>query len=364
MHTEIPRFFMGTSTKNGFYGFPRDYYETDPAAHAFLIKSGPGTGKSTLLRGVAADFRKTGETVEEILCSSDPDSLDGIYFPARRVCVFDATAPHILEPREWGLKEEIISLGDALDTEALVKQREEIARATAQNTAAHARARRLLAGVSELFADRVTLSETALNPSAVSHIAARLAETELKKPATPCALTGTQRRFLSAVTPKGLLTCFDTPAALCPRVILLDDPFFAAVSALLEQLKSAAERRGLPAILCPHPLSPDRIAHLLLPSAGVAFVSAEKGGEAFSPTRKLHLKRCYEQAALNTNKNRTAFEKKCEHALLSAAVEALAEAKKTHDFIEIPYKSAMNFKKANKAKAALYQRISAFLPQA
>ena len=375
MQPEISRFFMGTSSKTGFVGFPRDLIDVDPRAHAFLIKSGPGTGKSTLMRALAADFRAQGEPVEELYCSSDPDSLDGIVLPARHVCVLDATAPHALEPKTWGVKEEIVSLGDALNTSLLAKQAEDVACAAAQNAAAHARARRLLAGVSELHFDRTRLFENALCAPSVARIVARLAETELnparaekidnpaENSAAPTPQTCVQRRFLSAVTPKGVLTFFDTPAALCARVIVLDDPGFAAASAVLDGLQAVAAARRLPAIACPHPLYPEHTAHLLFPTAGVAFVSAENGGAAFSPARTLHLKRCYDDALLSANKQRAAFDKKAERALLSAAVEALADAKSAHDLLEIPYKSAMNFKKIKAVKTALYQRISAFSPQ-
>ena len=364
MQPQIPRFFMGTSTENGFCGFPRDLYNADETGFAFLIKSGPGTGKSTLLRALAADFRKKGETVEEFSCSSDPDSLDGIHLPARRVCVFDATAPHVIEPQAWGVKEDTVSLGGALDLAALAAKREDIAAAHAQNAAAHARARRFLAGVSELRADREALATRALDTVKTAAVAARLAKTELSAPSRPCAFAGVQRRFLSAVTPRGVLSYPETVSLLCPRIIVLDDPFAVAAKTVLRALFAAAETRDLPVIFCPDPLCLADPAHLLLPSLGVAFVTADNRFKIQHPARTLHLKRCYDEAALKANKNRTAFDKKAEHALLSTAVEALRDAKIAHDLLEIPYKSAMDFKKVEAAKNALYQRISAFSPRA
>ncbi len=363
MQPQIPRFFMGTSTKSGFCGFPRDLFENDPTAHAFLIKSGPGTGKSTLLRALATAFRAQGETVEEYACSSDPDSLDGIVFSARRVCVFDATAPHVIEPQMWGVKEEIVSLGDALDSAALAAKQAEIAAAQTQNAAAHARARRFLSGVATLRADRLSLAARALNEEKLRKTAARLIKTELSAATHPVPVCGEQRRFLSAVTPKGLLSYPETVPMLCSRVLALDDPFGAAAPTLLEALRAAAAQNNLPRIVCPHPLCPDRLAHLLLPSVGVAFVTVDRTFAFAQPTRTLHLRRLYDETVVKANKNRTAFDKKAEHDLLSAAVAALNEAKIAHDLLEIPYKSAMNFKKVETVKTALYQRISAFQKQ-
>ena len=72
------QFFMGANTPQGFYGFLDDLYDPDDGWRAFLIKSGPGTGKSSLMRRVLEHAVAQGEEPEAILCSSDPDSLDGV----------------------------------------------------------------------------------------------------------------------------------------------------------------------------------------------------------------------------------------------------------------------------------------------
>ncbi len=363
MNTEIPRFFMGTSTKNGFIGFPKDLYISHPDAHAFLIKSGPGTGKSTLMRSLAAMFRENGELVEEYTCSSDPDSLDGIHLPARHVCVFDATAPHVLEPEQWGIKEEIVSLGDALNPSLLSAKRETINNTKSQNAAAHARARRYLTGACAAFEDRGILSARARNDKTIQKIASRLVQTELTKPTHPVDFSGEQRRFLSAVTPKGFCTYSETVSLLCPRILLLDDPFSAAAPALLNELCLAAAKRDLPRILCPHPLSQSTISHLLFPSLGTAFVTADRTFSILHPSRTLHLRRAYDETVIAANKNRAAFDKKVEREMILAATEALKNAKEAHDLLESPYKSAMNFEKIDSIKTALYQRILGFPAQ-
>ena len=53
--------------------------------------------------------------MEEILCSSDPDSLDALILPEWKVSIADGTAPHILEPRYPAVSESILSFGDFLD---------------------------------------------------------------------------------------------------------------------------------------------------------------------------------------------------------------------------------------------------------
>ena len=75
------RYFLGCNSREGFFTlFPQF---TRPAAgwRCILIKGGPGTGKSTLMKKVVRTAAGRCHPVEEIHCSSDADSLDGAIFP-------------------------------------------------------------------------------------------------------------------------------------------------------------------------------------------------------------------------------------------------------------------------------------------
>ena len=69
----------------------------DPAqAQAiYILKGGPGCGKSSLMHRVAQRAEEAGESVEYIQCSGDPDSLDAILLPGRKTAIVDGTAPHV-----------------------------------------------------------------------------------------------------------------------------------------------------------------------------------------------------------------------------------------------------------------------------
>ena len=64
----------------------------------YLIKSGPGCGKSTLMKRLAQAAEQQGQPIEKIHCASDPDSLDGVVFLQKHAAILDATAPHVVEP--------------------------------------------------------------------------------------------------------------------------------------------------------------------------------------------------------------------------------------------------------------------------
>ena len=88
------RFFLGANAPGGF----RSLYDhfTDPATdHLYIIKSGPGSGKSTFMKTVGRAVHEAGHSVEYIHCSGDPDSLDGVYFPDFHTGYVDGTSPHV-----------------------------------------------------------------------------------------------------------------------------------------------------------------------------------------------------------------------------------------------------------------------------
>ena len=75
------QYFVGANSPQGFYSLYDQLLPPETANAIYIIKGGPGCGKSTLMRQVAAQATQAGETAEYILCSGDPDSLDGVVLP-------------------------------------------------------------------------------------------------------------------------------------------------------------------------------------------------------------------------------------------------------------------------------------------
>lgn len=117
--------FPGGNTSLGFYSF-YDYIIGDDAKRVFLLKGGPGTGKSTFMKRIGKELQEKGIDLEYHWCSSDFNSLDGLVLPAHGVAIIDGTAPHVTDPLYPGAVDEIINLGDYWDQEKLVLHRDEI----------------------------------------------------------------------------------------------------------------------------------------------------------------------------------------------------------------------------------------------
>ena len=70
--------FAAANSGKGFCSFYGEIFSPERTERRYLIKGGPGTGKSSLMRRVAGEAEKRGYGVEYYRCSSDPTSLDAI----------------------------------------------------------------------------------------------------------------------------------------------------------------------------------------------------------------------------------------------------------------------------------------------
>ena len=93
------RYFPGANTGRGFIGhFEAIVPPWSEPHYTYVLKGGPGVGKSTLMKKCAAIARANGFTVEEFRCASDPESFDAVRIPQRRLVLLDGTAPHTIDP--------------------------------------------------------------------------------------------------------------------------------------------------------------------------------------------------------------------------------------------------------------------------
>ena len=115
-------FFAAANTEVGFVCYFDELFYSDNIGRRYIIKGGPGTGKSTLMRRIAERARSAGRDVCTFYCSSDTSSLDGIIIDGR-IAVLDGTAPHTADTRLPGARDEIINLGGYWDS-ALLRAKE------------------------------------------------------------------------------------------------------------------------------------------------------------------------------------------------------------------------------------------------
>lgn len=347
------KYFMGTNSSVGFFSLFDEIYDPFGDNKAYIIKGGPGTGKSGLMKKVASKATKKGLSCDLVYCSSDPNSLDAVIIPELKACVIDGTAPHVVEPKFVGCVEELVNIGQYWDSEKLHKNAQEIRDVCLENSSYHQRAQKFLSASSALLADSKKIVSQNTDYDKLSKYAIRLARRELG-----CEVHDnvSKKRLLTGVTPEGVLTFEETIKNNCERVIAIDDNIGDASEKILELLSEYARGCGYGAIICPSPTSLTGVDQLLIPELSLAFVR-EQTIKNIMPVRKIHSRRFMDAVELKNHKYRMSFNKKAATDLQNEAVKLLKQAKETHDTLESYYISAMNFDGVNEETKKLIKKI-------
>ncbi len=317
-------FFLGANSKEGFVSLlPALQGEN---RRIYTVKGGPGCGKSTLMARLAA---RLGGECERIYCSSDPNSLDGVLLPG--MAIVDGTAPHVCEPGFPGCDGDYLPLPPPINAPALAKKAPALYALRAASKSHYAQAYRALKGAALVREGRREQLAPLLTRDPLTRLPALLRE--VPKGPGPGSL---RRRFLDGLTPKGPLCLWDTVTQNDSRVIALEDDC-GLCAPLLAGLLEGALQRGQLVYGCYDPLEPDRLLHLLLPVAGLAFVTRREA-LPFAPSRTVHPLAAVDGDALRQHRASLKLKARMEQELLAEACSHLAAAHALHDRMEEIYK--------------------------
>ncbi|MBR6311432.1 MAG: hypothetical protein IKR51_00470 [Oscillospiraceae bacterium] len=315
-------YFLGANTCSGFCSVFEDFASEETTEKLYVIKGGPGCGKSGFMRSVASALLDNGLDVEFFPCSGDPDSLDGIYIPELKTAYLDGTAPHVIEPMSAGVTGNYVSFAQFYDGAISGGERERILGLTRGYKAAYAEAYRALKAYGALRGEQELPSEAA---DAARERVRRLTRQLLgkRRGGRPRIKT----RFLDAFTHKGRIFLTDTLAGGCEEIILLDNSLGLAHEAL-EACASEAQRLGAGIVRCPDALFPDKLLGGLVPSACCAFIAADKRLARALRGRHVRLD------AIAARYGMKPFSSEAGDVLLREAQESLSRAKSLHDALE------------------------------
>lgn len=350
-------FFLGASTPAGFHSLFSELHSPEDGQTLYILKGGPGTGKSTFMKKIAAECEKRGHYYERIHCSSDPKSLDAVIIPSLKVSIADGTAPHVLEPKYPGISEKLIDLGVFRDDGILNKNRDRVIELTDENKEQHKSCTAFLSAAKSAANDNTAVALSALRIARVHKFAEKLAEAKLI--AGSDKRTVLKKRFLSALTPEGLVIFRDSFSGLCENKVILQDSFGCAASVIIKILALRAQELGIGGIISYCPLSPEmKPEHLIFPELSLGFYTANRHHpDDFGKVLNIDCKRLYDTDILSRHKNRIAFNNRSKDELITAAINKLAAAKHIHDELEKYYIEATDFNKMSEHTEKLIDKI-------
>lgn len=353
MNESFIGYFLGSSGCGDFFSlFDALTPPNDLEWYTYILKGGPGTGKSTLMKALAARAQENDIPCEKICCASDPDSLDAVIFPELKACVVDGTAPHTLDPKYPGATAEIINLGKFREGE-LVAQREKIAALTDANLTHHARARRFIDAAFGIFRDAAAVEKNCILPQKALRYAARLAARVMPAPSQSGNSKVTWRLF-DAVTPKGYI--FNGTPPLETAVVFVDD--FGAVSGqIIDKIRFYALEKGYDIIESPS-ISGGSVKHIIIPEVCAGFFTSDFLCPVhIEGARYVRISRFTDTDAMRERRARLSFSKKAALELMGEAVSSLKKAGGIHDELEKIYIGATDFEFVNLQLGLIFEKL-------
>ncbi|MBE6664759.1 MAG: hypothetical protein E7603_00880 [Ruminococcaceae bacterium] len=347
----MEKYFAAANTEAGFFSLFDEVFSSQRLRRIYILKGGPGTGKSTLMKNIGFMAENRGFEVEYICCSSDPHSLDGIIIPSLSVAVLDGTAPHITDPVYPGVTEHTVNLEEALDCEALTKKREEIISLIRSKKEAYRTAYRFLSAAGILEKERDALTETFFLREKAEAAVKRLLDSfrHIEK--------GEQKhRYISAISCDGVQR-LDTLRRHAKKFFAVTDKYgFGRY--FMNTLYEAVCTEKLAATVCSSPLNFAHKEAIFLEGENVLFMLADEK-EAENADKIINCMRFIRKEAVSERKGRLRFFGKCEEAILEGALSALAEAGKFHKKAEKIYSACVDFSEIDAIKMKMISEIFA-----
>lgn len=326
----VKTYFLGANSKQGFYSL----YDQFPPAGAFLhiIKGGPGTGKSGFMRRIGEAAEKHGFDVEYVLCSGDPDSLDGVYIPELGAAWVDGTAPHVGEPRCFAVDADYVNIGQFLTLPFTAEEKYYVNQISRSYKALYDKAYGYICAAAAL--------RSAAVPSPLSDKEAASAEKKINAAFDRIhgvTATGTaieQTRFIRAASCLGDYRLCNEISKLCKLIYRLEGAA-VHISAALKYAAAEARLRGLDTICCPSPVDPEQLEAVLIPGLSLAFV----GFGDYENAQRIKI------GGTIPKEDRAELREaaKLDRKLMELAYLKLRQAKALHDQMESVYKAHMDF---------------------
>lgn len=344
MAGKILNYYAGGNTARGFHSL----YDSNLQGldRVYILKGGPGTGKSSLMKKIGHEWAEKGLDIEFLHCSSDTSSIDGVLISALKVGIVDGTAPHVIEPKAPGAVEQYINLGEAWNVQILATHKKAIQKLTNQINHAYKQAYATFKQALDIHDDWEKIYIDNMDFEKADQLTNKLIQSFFGKIKLN-KKSDVRHRFLGAATPEGAVDFVpNLTEDIVKRYFIKGRPG-SGKSTMLKKLAAAAEAKGFDAEVYHCGFDPNSLDMIILRELGIAIFDSTAPHEYFPSRAGDEIIDMYEQLiAPGTDE---IYEDKIApiaagyKAKMKEAISYLAKAKEHHDELETIYVSAMDF---------------------
>lgn len=349
----LKRLFPGGNTSQGFFSYYQYVIDLKEAKRVYLLKGGPGVGKSQLMKKIGDYLVERGYDVEFHHCSADPESLDAIVITALGIALIDGTAPHVIDPKYPGAVEEIVHLGEYWNEEALVLKRQEIIQAIDENGKIYKRVYKYLKAAKLIQDDLEWIYQEATDKGAEAKALEEFMGKILKGYKKKDTIPKERHLFGSAYTLFGHIHHGETYLASIEKRYVLNGSSLTKKTDILKRIAQGFLERGYDVEFYHHPMEPSWIETIIVPKISLTVT----GHGSSKVKRTLDLDTYLQGNVVEKYNEEIELARGFVNQLLNQVYENLKKTKKNHDYIETFYSPNVRFEEIDLLVERLKEKI-------
>lgn len=359
MAGHIKHYFACGNTSKGF----RNYFDSNlnTLHKIYILKGGPGTGKSSLMKHIGKTLADQNFDVEYIHCSSDADSLDGVVVRSLSLAIVDGTAPHVIEPKAPGAIEEYINLGTAWNIDTLSTRTENILNLQRDISSCYPKAYSEFAKALAIHDDWEKIYIQEMNFDEANKLTQELI-TKLIGNVQYDKSSTTMHRFFGASTPNGPMDFIENlTSSISTRYFMKGRPG-SGKSTILKKIMKQATLQGIDMEVYHCAFDPDSLDMLIFPELDLCIFDSTAPHEYYPSKDTDQIIDLYPRLITpgtdEKNKEALVHLAKSYKDTVKSGTSYLALAKKLHDQLESYYIQSTDFSVVDSIVEDLLNKIT------
>ena len=350
----IKKCFFGCNTAYGFHSFFDFFTELDNTK-IFILKGGPGTGKSTFIRSIAEAMIEKGYDVELQFCSLDCNSLDALVVPSIKVAVVAATGHHVLDPKNPGAVDEIIDLGSYWNEDGIRLHASKIISSNKETDRLFRKVYRYLESANLIKNNIEDIYSEVQRFSKLNEITEDITFKILNEKDIADIIGKERHLFASSITSDGYISYIDTIMDKNTKIYVIVGEYGTGKSTMLNRIADMLKIRGLSVEYYHSPLNYKKVEHLFLAELNILITTENYA--SYENCIAIYNLNDYLNKDLKLNNYEVLNEKEKYDEMIHEAIHNLQKAKKLHIELEGYYIPNMNFGEVDKCRERTLQKI-------